>query len=95
MRWFSVLMWLSALSAAGCGGDPPERRDAPSSGADTSRPSLSIMPIPVRDSIASVRGVTVRNGGFGSAISRGADGSLYILTDRGPNYDFGEETRPS
>ena len=51
------------------------------------------MPIPVRDSIASVRGVTVRNGGFGSAISRGADGSLYILTDRGPNYDFAEETK--
>jgi phytase-like protein len=62
-------------------------------GADTSRPSVSILPIKVRDSIASVRGVTVRNGGFGSAISRGPDGQLYILTDRGPNYDFAEETK--
>ena len=58
-----------------------------------SKPSVSILPITMRDSIASVRGVTVRNGGFGSAISRGPDGQLYILTDRGPNYDFAEETK--
>ena len=58
-----------------------------------SKPSVSILPITVRDSIASVRGVTVRNGGFGSAISRGPEGQLYILTDRGPNYDFAEETK--
>lgn len=56
-------------------------------------PTVSILPITVRDSIASVRGVTVRNGGFGSAISRGPDGQLYILTDRGPNYDFAEQTK--
>jgi len=87
------LMYLSLLLAAGCGGEPPERGNVGSSSADTSRPSLSIIPIPVRDSIASVGGVTVRNGGFGSGISRGPDGSLYILTDRGPNYDFAEETK--
>lgn len=66
---------------------------SPLVGAGCSRPSFSIIAIPVRDSIASVGGVTVRNGGFGSAISRGPDGSLYILTDRGPNYDVGEETK--
>jgi hypothetical protein len=84
---------LSALLALGCGGERPEQRDSPSPGADMSRPSVSILPIEVRDSIASVGGVTVRNGGFGSAISRGPDGQLYILTDRGPNYDFAEETK--
>jgi len=37
--------------------------------------------------------VTVRNGGFGSGISRGPDGYFYILTDRGPNYDVAEQTK--
>ena len=56
-------------------------------------PPVSILPIPVRDSVASVGGVAVRHGGFGSGISRGPEGSLYILTDRGPNYDFASETK--
>ena len=64
-----------------------------SSSSDTSRPSVSILPILVRDSVASVGGVTVRHGGFGSGISRGPDGALYLLTDRGPNYDVAEETK--
>jgi hypothetical protein len=58
-----------------------------------SKPSVSILPITVRDSIASVGGVIVYHGGFGSAISRGPGGQLYILTDRGPNYDFAAETK--
>lgn len=86
------LMCLSALLAVGCGVEPPERRDA-SSSPNTSRPSVSLLPIPVRDSIASVGEVTVHNGGFGSGISRGPDGYLYILTDRGPNYDFADQTK--
>ena len=61
--------------------------------SDSSRPSVSILPMVVRDSIATVGGVTVRNGGFGSGISRGPDGYLYILTDRGPNYDVAEQTK--
>ena len=64
-----------------------------SSSSDTTRPSVSILPIMARDSVASVSGVPVRHGGFGSGISRGPDGYLYILTDRGPNYDFAEETK--
>jgi len=88
-----ALPCLATLLAVGCGGERPEQRDLPSPGADMSRPSVSILPITVRDSIASVRGVTVRNGGFGSAISRGPEGQLYLLTDRGPNYDFAEETK--
>jgi Uncharacterized protein conserved in bacteria len=88
-----ALPCLAVLLAIGCGGERIEQRDSPSSGADMSKPSVSILPITMRDSIASVRGVTVRNGGFGSAISRGPDGQLYILTDRGPNYDFAEETK--
>jgi hypothetical protein len=58
-----------------------------------SKPSVSILPINPRDSIGSVRGVTVRHGGFGSAISRGPDERLYLLTDRGPNYDFADGTK--
>jgi hypothetical protein len=85
-------MCLAALLVSGCGGEPPDRGDA-SSTPDTSRPSVSILPIPVRDSIASVGGVTVHNGGFGSGISRGPDGFLYILTDRGPNYDVADQTK--
>lgn len=88
-----TLPCLAALLAIGCGGEQLDQRGEPSSGADMSRPSVAILPITVRDSIASVRGVTVRNGGFGSAVSRGPDGRLYILTDRGPNYDFAEETK--
>lgn len=88
-----VLPCLGALLAVGCGGERPERGNAPSSSADTSTPSVVILPITVRDSIASVQGVTVRNGGFGSAISQGPEGQLYLLTDRGPNYDFAEETK--
>ena len=84
---------LAALLALGCGGERAGQRGVPSSGADMSKPAVAILPITVRDSIASVGGVTVRNGGFGSAISRGPDGRLYILTDRGPNYDFAEQTK--
>ena len=92
MRGSCVFLWFAVLPAVGCHGEPPERNAVPFS-SDTSRPSVSILPILVRDSIASVGGVTVRNGGFGSGISRGADGSIYILTDRGPNYDFAEQTK--
>src|SRR5688500_19576804 len=88
-----ALPCLATLLAVGCGGERPEQRGLPAPGVDMSRPSVSILPITVRDSIASVRGVTVRNGGFGSAISRGPEGQLYLLTDRGPNYDFAEETK--
>ena len=87
------LSCLSALLVVGCGGERLDQRGVPPSGADMSRPSVAILPITVRDSIASVGGVTVHNGGFGSAISRGPDGQLYILTDRGPNYDFAEDTK--
>ena len=93
MLRLSTLPCLSALLAVGCGGERLDQRSVPSPGADMNRPSFVTLPITVRDSIASVRGVTVRNGGFGSAISRGPDGRLYILTDRGPNYDFAEETK--
>jgi hypothetical protein len=81
-----VFVCLVLLLAVGCRGEPPERGDV-SFNPDTSQPSVTILPITVRDSIASVGGVTLRNGGFGSGISRGPDGYLYILTDRGPNYD--------
>jgi hypothetical protein len=37
--------------------------------------------------------VTVWNGGFGSAAARDADGRLYLLTDRGPNYDYAEDSK--
>lgn len=86
------LICIATLLAVGCTGKPPKQGDA-SSSPDTSRPSASILPIPARDSIASVGGVTVYNGGFGSGISRGPDGHLYILTDRGPNYDFSDQTK--
>lgn len=88
-----VVACLSALLVVGCGGERLEQRDSVPPGANMNTPTVSILPIMVRDSIASVRGVTVRNGGFGSAISRGPDGQLYILTDRGPNYDFAPETK--
>jgi len=87
-----IFRCFAALMAVGCRGAPPER-DEVSVSSDTSRPSVSILPITVRDSIATVGGVTVRNGGFGSGISRGPDGYLYILTDRGPNYDVAEQTK--
>ena len=88
-----VVPCLSALLFVGCGGERLEQRDSASPGANMNTPTVSILPITVRDSIASVRGVTVRHGGFGSAISRGPDERLYILTDRGPNYDFAEDTK--
>lgn len=64
-----------------------------SGSSETSRPSVSLLPIRARDSITLVGGVTVFHGGFGSGISRGPDGSLYLLTDRGPNYEVAEETK--
>jgi hypothetical protein len=84
---------LAVLLPLGCGGDSSPGQDRPAVSADTSRPAFSILPITVRDSIASVGGVPVRNGGFGSAISTGPNGQLYILTDRGPNYDVAEVTK--
>jgi hypothetical protein len=91
-RKHGFLVCCTVLLAIGCGGESPEHDEVPLS-ADTSRPSVSILPIVARDSIASVGSVTVYNGGFGSGISRGQDGYFYILTDRGPNYDFAEETK--
>lgn len=85
-------MYLAALLAVGCEREPAERDGGPAS-PDTSRTSASLLPIPVRDSIASVGGVTVHNGRFGSGISRGPNGYLYILADRGPNYDFADQTK--
>lgn len=46
-----------------------------------------------RVELITVGGVGVYNGGFGSAIvpDPAATGRFYLLTDRGPNYDLGEE----
>lgn len=40
--------------------------------------------------LATLNGVTVNNGGYGSAIATDpkAAGHFYLMTDRGPNYDY-------
>lgn len=51
-------------------------------------PRTELGPVTV---LTRVQGVEVRQGGFGSALARGGDGTLYLLTDRGPNVDLPTE----
>jgi hypothetical protein len=87
--WLKAMLVPSvAMLTSGCAaGAGDAERDG------TSAPSVVVIPLSTRDSLATVSGVTVRSGGFGSAASRRADGTFYFLSDRGPNYDFGDETK--
>ena len=51
--------------------------------------SVDVIPLAPNDVLASVNGVSVLNGGFGSAIDKpeGGNTDFYSLTDRGPNVD--------
>lgn len=66
----------------------------PACGAPSAQPTPSLPPRtelgPVTV-LTRVQGVDVRQGGFGSALARGSDGTLYLLTDRGPNVDLPTE----
>jgi hypothetical protein len=97
-RHTSVLGWLAAgtLVLAACA---PERSMVPArslSARDASADrvpdlptvtSVEVIPMTPNDVLATINGVEVFNGGFGSAIDKPEGGStdFYSLTDRGPN----------
>ena len=64
-------------------------------GPSTSAPATRSIRVPARGVLAQVGDVKIMNGGFGSGMARGPAGSnvIYLLTDRGPNFDAGPDTK--
>ena len=61
-------------------------------GCDEPRATPTVLPVIAGAPLVEFAGVSVQ-GGFGSGLSLGSDGTFYLLTDRGPNYDAGPETK--
>lgn len=56
-------------------------------------PEVTILSVIAGPPLTTTSAVPTLQGGFGSGLSLGPDGSFYLLTDRGPNYDAGVETK--
>ena len=72
-----------AMMTDGCDGRP----------AAGVAPAVTILPVIAGAPLTTLGNVSVLHGGFGSSLSVGPDGRFYLLTDRGPNYDAGPETK--
>jgi len=83
---------LIAAALAACDRDPVATDPAPSLRRSATRSYPGVVTLTPRPLLATVNGVDVFNGGFGSAIvaDPSAAGFFYLMTDRGPNFDFGE-----